>query len=130
MPKKNTQKRKYNTRRYKKTNNFKKRSYKKNRYMKGGNEEIQNYALNTYNIDPNYMQISARNVVQHGSGKMKKTRKNGGSMFDFVSNQLSNPISNFPNYNSTDWLIGKSSPNSAPYVQPIGNSPYTGAIIK
>jgi hypothetical protein len=120
------------------------------RCIKGGmtsenNSVIQNYALNSYNTDPNYMQIASRNVVQHGSGKsnknrirMNKTKKNknaggasgaGGSMMEFAANQLSNPISNFPSYNSTQWLVGNYSQNSAPYIQPLGNQYYTGTKI-
>jgi len=143
------QKTKYNKSKNQRKNKKIQQKKRSVRRIKGGmttenNSVIQNYALNTYNTDPNYMQIASRNVVQHGSGisnikiKMNKTRTNrtkknknngGGSMMDFAANQLANPISSFPSYNSTQWLLGNYSQNSAPYIQPIGNHYYTGAKI-
>ena len=129
---------------YKKRKSQNKSQKKKSQQkIKGGNNNIQNYALNTYNEDPQYMQISERNVVQHGtsvqhgSGK-RKTKKNkkksmmkkgGGSFFDFAANQSSNYISNFPN-NSTNILFGNNTQNSAAYVQPISNKVYSDAVVE
>lgn len=126
MPKTKTKIKKMN-----KTLKRRKSNISSNKIKGGGNFVIPNYALNTHQVDPNYIQISTRNVVQQGSGykklkKYRKTQKLGGNAFHFASNQLSNPISNFPSYNSTQWLVGNYSPNSAAYVQPIGNYLYTG----
>ena len=87
--------------------------------FKGGHE-IPNYGLNTWQHDPNYMQISSRNIMQHGSGK-RKTKK-GGSIFNFASGNLSNPIGSFFT-NSGSWFASDS--NNAPYIQPIGVRQYT-----
>jgi len=123
-----------------KSHNKKQNKQKKRITIKGGNN-IPTYALNNYNQDPNYMQISARNVVQNGGkGKTKKNKnknknknkksmiKGGGSFFDFAANQSANSISNFPN-NSNNILFGNTAQNSAAYVQPIGQQPYTGSLI-
>ena len=108
----------------------KKKSSQKNRRSKiKGGYQIPNYALNNYNEDPNYMQISSRNVIVGGKRKTKKsTMKGGGSFFDFAANQSSNSISNFPN-NSNNILFGNHVQNSAAYVQPIDNKIYTGALV-
>lgn len=95
-----------------------------NKWKGGENGQIPNYAINTWQHDPNYMQISSRNIMQHGSGK-RKTKK-GGSVFDFASGQLSNPISSFFTSNSGSWFGSNSvASNNAPYIQPIGVRQYT-----
>jgi hypothetical protein len=112
------------------------KSQKKPQKIKGGNN-IPNYGLNSYNEDPQYMQISTRNILQKGSGKRKTKKykkksiikKGGGSFFDFAANQSSNSISNFPN-NSNNILFGNNVQNSAAYVQHIGEKNYTGELIK
>jgi len=112
---------------------IKRRRTNRKKYIKGGSAvlgsgpNIPNYALNTYQHDPNYMQISSRNVLQHGSGKYsgkmksRSTRmKRGGALLDFVANQFSNVISNFPstiNYGNNE------------FVPPISNTVYTGAKV-
>jgi len=108
----------------------KKSNKKSNKKIAGGNHSviIPNYSQNTLQHDPNYMQISSRNVMQYGSGKNKNKNKNkkGGGVFDVAANQLYNPISNFFNPSSNQWLIGAThNINSAPYVQPIAVKPYT-----
>jgi hypothetical protein len=117
MPKLNTKKRTMKKR------TMKKRTMKNTK--KGGADfgegpNIPNYALNTLNTDPNYMQISSRNIVQQGSGKKKMK---AGGLFDTVANQFSNPISDFFSYT-------KNSMDSSPaYIQPIGTYKYTGAEV-
>lgn len=88
--------------------------------LKGG-DQIPNYGLNTWQHDPNYMQISTRNIMQHGSGK-RKTKK-GGNIFNFASGNVSNPIGSFFTSNSGSWFGTES--NNAPYIQPIGVRQYT-----
>lgn len=102
-----------------------KRTYRKK--QNGGDVTIPNYAQNTFQTDPNYMQIASRNVLQYGSGIKRSKRKQvtskkmkGGNPFDFVANQLYNPINAFLGPASTQWLTGTTSVNSAAYIQPIG----------
>ena len=114
-----------------KTSNKKhKRTYRKK--QNGGDANIPNYAQNTFQTDPNYMQVASRNVLQYGSGIKRSKRKQvtskkmkGGNPFDFVANQLYNPITAFIGPASTQWLTGTSSVNSAAYIQPIGIRQYT-----
>jgi hypothetical protein len=118
---------------YRKKTIRKRKSIRK-KYMKGGNDNgtIPNYALNTFEQDPNYMQIASRQVIQYGSAskKMKKMKKmKAGGIFDFVSNQLSNPITNFISSDSANLLYDVNNPNSAPYVQPISKILYTGSTV-
>jgi hypothetical protein len=96
------------------------------RSIKGGHI-IPNYSINTYQVDPNYTQIASRQVLQYGSGKTnKKTNKKnkvvkkGGGFIDYLS---SNPITQFINGNSSNFLyqqnLNNSSTNPMPYVQPV-----------
>jgi hypothetical protein len=113
------------SKRYNKKSQSKRRRTKKNsykNYKKGGSfgPNIPNYALNTHQTDPNYMQISARNVLQHGSGKHKMK---AGSLLDFASKQFSNIISNFPSTLNNGI-------NQTSFVQPSSNTVYTGAKVQ
>jgi len=122
---------KRNTKRIRKT--MKRNKRKSCRKYTGGNEgpNIPNYALNTHEVDPNYMQVSARNVFQQGSGKKRmrnnnnKRQKGGGDgLLEFASKQFVNPITNFSSFYTN------SNYNSSPaYVQPIGTSHYTGQTV-
>ena len=123
MPKRNT---KRNT---KKNKNTKRKNRKT--FHKGG-VVIHNYPPNSYEVDPNYIQVAARNVFQQGSGKRRSSRSvrqrrplKGGGNLDFAALQFANPITNFGSFYTT------SNMDSSPaYVQPIGGTNYTGNMIK
>jgi hypothetical protein len=113
MPKKIVKKNKTIKRKNRKTNRR-----KTNRRKTGGN--ISNYPLNSFEIDPNYIQVSARNVVQQGAGK--KRRVKGGDLLSFAALQFTNPITNFASFYT-------GSNGSPAYDQPIGHSNYNGQNI-
>lgn len=104
-----TNKRKSNKRRLRKRRTNK-------RHIKGGfvdtpsytNFDPNNnnhYALNQYLEDPNYVQVSTRNVPNFsltGGNKKRKTQKKykkGGEPPFSIQQQFNNPISTFPNAN-------------------------------
>ena len=103
------------TRKYRKQRKTRKQCgcLKWNWKLKGGEHgQIPNYAVNTWNSDPNYAQISARNVPMKGGNML------GGNM-------LGNFLANFgaiDGQGAANIVLGNPPPvDGSPNVQPLIN---------
>jgi len=113
------------TRKYRKQRKTRKQCgcLKWNWKLKGGEHgQIPNYAVNTWNSDPNYAQISARNVPMLG-GNVLGGNVLGGNMLG--GNVLGNMLANFgaiDGQGAANTVLGNMpSVDGSPNVQPLIN---------